>query len=270
MVLRIYSLLFFCIVWLSSCTQPSSPDTYVPVTDTLTYVLGDTPVMVTLRTYNSPSPLFLVHLHDNENTAEQSAITVLEQYGGQLLSIENNKQRTIRFRLHNQYYTFDPNRIFSDIGIAATLKQLSQQSAAALKEIRGFAQFILSHIPDSAIVVAVHNNTDERFSVLSYKEAPLKNETAAININADHDLDDFILTTDSAVYNLYQNENMNAVLQKDTMLDDDGSLSIFFGKRRRSYINVETEHGHGLQQIALLEKLFHFTGLEKKKFTETQ
>lgn len=270
MVLRIYSLLFFCIACLSACTQPSATERYPLRTDTLTYTLGNTPVSISLRTYNGPSPLFFVHLHDNESTAEESAITILEQYGGQLLSIINQEQRNISFQLNSQYYTFDPNRMFSDLGVAASLELLSTPHSAAIKEISGFAQFLLSHIPDSAIVVAVHNNTDERFSVLSYNTAPLKSETAAININDQHDSDDFILTTDTAVYSFYKNENINVILQSDGELTDDGSMSIFFGKKSRPYINVEAEHGHGFQQVALLEKLYTFLGVKKKNFPETQ
>lgn len=270
MVLRFYSLLFFCIVWLSACTQPLTTEKHALVTDTLTYSLGNTPVSVILRKYNGSSPLFYVHLHDSESTAEQSAIAILEQYGGQLLSIDNKEQRNISFQLNNHHFTFDPNRIFSDVGIAATLKHLSKQDTKAIKEISGFAQFILSHIPDTAIVVAVHNNTDERFSVLSYNTPPLKDETAAININDRHDIDDFVLTTDSAVYNFYKKEKMNAILQSDGTLTDDGSLSIFFGKKRRPYINVETQHGHGLQQVTLLEKLYQYLNFEKKFFAENQ
>lgn len=264
MVLRIHYLLLSCIVWLTVCAQPVSIEKYTPVTDTLTYTLGDTPVSVTIRTYNGSRSFFLVHLHDNERTAEQAAMTMLEQHGGQLLSIENKEQRYISFQLNNQRYTFDPNRMFSDEGIAATLQLLSKKNPAALKEIRGFAQFILSHIPDTVIVVAVHNNTDERFSVLSYKTPPLKNETAAIHINDSQDIDDFILTTDRSVFDFYKEENMNAILQRDGELTDDGSLSIFSGKKRKLYINIETEHGHRSQQILLLEKLQTFLKKEKK------
>ena len=63
---------------------------------------------------------------------------------------------------------------------------------------------------------------------------------------------------------------MNAILQSDGELTDDGSLSIFLGKKGRPYINVETQHGHDLQQVELLEKLYFFLGLEKKIFAEIQ
>jgi hypothetical protein len=270
MVLRFNSLFFSCILWLASCSQPLSSENYTPVTDTLTHYLGTTPVKIIKRTYHKPSPLFFVHLHDNESTAEEAAIALLEQYGGQLLSIENKEMRNISFQLNNRFFTIDPNRMFSDSGITATLKLLSQPDTGALQAIRGFAQFILSHLPDSAIIVAVHNNTDDKFSVRSYDTLPLKNEAAAIAINTKHDIDDFILTTDSTIYKFYKNEMANAILQREELFTDDGSLSIFLGKKKRPYINVEAEHGHGLQQILLIEKLYAYLGLEKKFLVEKQ
>jgi hypothetical protein len=270
MLLRFYFLFFSCIFGLTACTQPLPSEKYVPVTDTLTYTLGSTPVKVIKRTYKGPTSLFFVHLHDNERTAEKAAITLLEQYGGQLLNIENNELRNISFQLNNQLFTIDPNRMFSDSGIMATLTLLSSPDTGALRAVRGFAQFILSHLPDSALIVAVHNNTDERFSILSYDTLPLKNEALAVTINSNHDIDDFILTTDSLLYNFYRDEKINAILQREDLFTDDGSLSIFLGKKKRPYINVEAEHGHTLQQILFIERLYNFLGLEKKNLAEKQ
>lgn len=253
-----------------SCAQPLSSENYTPHTDTLTHYLGTTPIKLIKRTYHKPSPLFFIQLHDDEITAKKAAIALLEQYGGQLLSIENNGVRNISFQLNNQFFTIDPNRMFSDSGLAATLKLLSKPDTVALQAARGFAQFFLSYLPDSAIIVAVHNNTNEKYSVLSYDTLPLKNEAAAVTINSNHDKDDFILTTDSTIYNFYKTEMTNAILQREELYTDDGSLSIFLGKKKRPYINVEAEHGHGLQQIMLIEKLYAFLGLEKKNLAEKQ
>ncbi|ANE53150.1 hypothetical protein [Flavisolibacter tropicus] len=270
MLLRLNYLFLSCIFGLLSCAQPLPSENYTSITDTFTHYLGTTPVKIIKHTYNKPSPLFFVHLHDNESTAEKAAINLLEQYGGQLLSIENKEMRNIRFQLNNQFYTFDPNRMFSDSGIISNLKLLSSPDTAALRAVRNFGQFILSHLPDTGIIVAVHNNTDDRLSVLSFDTLPLKNETAAVTKNASHDIDDFILTTDSVIYNFYKNEMTNAILQREDLFTDDGSLSIFFGKKKRPYINVEAEHGHRLQQILLLEKLYAYLGLQKKNFSEKQ
>jgi hypothetical protein len=253
---------------MTACTQPSSSTTLPLVTDTLTYRLGSTPVNLILRTYSGPSSLFYIHLHDNEITAKKAAITMLEKYGGQLLSIENNEQRNISFRLDKQTFTVDPNRIFSNEGIDASLKLLSKSDPDALQAVKGFAEFILKQLPDSALIVAPHNNTDERFSIHSYTIAPLKDEAAAVHINPENDADDFILTTDSVLYNFYKSEDINVILQREGDLTDDGSLSIFFGKKKRAYLNVEAQHGHKFQQILLLEKLYSFLGFEKKVFRE--
>jgi hypothetical protein len=45
------------------------------------------------------------------------------------------------------------------------------------------------------------------------------------------------------------------VLQHNTNAVDDGSLSIFYGRKNKSYVNVEAEHGHLEQQKKMLSVL---------------
>jgi hypothetical protein len=268
MLLRIYAFFCCCILWLPGCGQSSSSNKFIPVTDTLVYTIGDTPVTLTLRTYNTPNSLFFIHLHDNEATAEETTISHLEKHGGQLLSIENKQQRNISFRINNQSFTFDPNRIFSDTGIRATLKRLSLIDTFAHKAVSSFASFVLSYIPDTALIVAMHNNTDRQFSALSYQVEPLLKEAAMLHINPEADADNFIITTDSLLFLHYKNKNMNAILQRRWPLPDDGSLSIYFSKKDRIYINIEAEHKQATEQGLLLKELFYFTEQKKKLSSE--
>lgn len=268
--MRLITFFFFYISCLSACSQRSANSPIVPTIDTLQYTLGQTPITLTLRTYTAPTALFFIHLHDNENTAKSTVMDLLAQEGGQFLSIENNLQRNISFQLNGELFTFDPNRIFSDTGIVSTLKLLSTHDTAALRVIKDFATFVLYKIPDTALVAAVHNNTNANFSIASYQTAPLSNEALAVTINSKKDIDDFILTTDSSIFHYYQQKNHNAVLQRPNNLPDDGSLSIFFGGKSKRYINIEAEHGHASQQRLLLKELFTFLHSEKKNLPENK
>jgi len=81
-----------------------------------------------------------INVHDNETTSVEAARSALESNGGTLIKIENNRQRMIRFKWRGHSYSFDPNRIFSRIGIEQTLKDNGRSSKQAAKEIEKFAQ----------------------------------------------------------------------------------------------------------------------------------
>jgi hypothetical protein len=48
----------------------------------------------------------------------------------------------------------------------------------------------------------------------------------------------------------------NAVLQNSVKATDDGSLSIYYGKRNLVYVNIETEKEKLDEQIAMLNAVF--------------
>ncbi len=65
---------------------------------------------------------------------------------------------------------------------------------------------------------------------------------------------DFILTTEKAFFNYLKQKKLNVVLQHPRPYDD-GSLSVYAGKKKIRYINVEALHGHLDEQVRMLEAL---------------
>ena len=122
-----------------------------------------------------------------------------------------------------------------------------------------FAQFILNAIPFRKTIVALHNNTDKEYDLKDYQRGgEYHRETKAVHYNPDMDLDDFFITTDELVYNRLKEHNYNVVLQNNSKVKDDGSLSVYCARVNRKYVNIETQFGHtGVQQemLDILEKV---------------
>jgi hypothetical protein len=231
---------------------------YNPEVTTIFYKLGDRIVPIKVMQYGETRGIVCINLHDNENTSVMAAQSVLESKGGTLIKIENNRQRVIRFRLHNNFYSFDPNRIFSRKGIKESLRENQRVSPAAIDEVEKFADRILQLIPDDPdCVIALHNNTDGAFSVKSYLPG---NDRApdAREVYADkwQDEDNIILTTDSSLYHKMAESGYNSIWQDNENVKKDGSLSVYYGEKKKRYINIETQHGQVDQYREMLERLF--------------
>src|ERR1051326_1569789 len=100
---------------------PAQPRPLVPLINTIYYRLGIDTVQIKVYQYGDNKDLFFINLHDDEVTAVNSAMKILETTGGTLVRLENAKQRNMRFRITKKYFAFDPNRIFSRAGIVQTL-----------------------------------------------------------------------------------------------------------------------------------------------------
>ena len=220
------------------------------------YKAGSTNLSVRKTTFQEANPFFLIQLHDDENTAANVATSFLKQYGGTLLSIPNNESRYVFFRLNNRKYMFDPNRMFTQKGIRQNLQLFGSYTSRNATIVRGFGQLVLRLIPHSTLVIAIHNNTDGRYSILSYRQDKrLKLDVQAIHINAARDADDFFITTNPTLFAKLKAADFNCVLQKEKGIADDGSLSVYYGNRNQSYVNVEAQSGHYNQQWEMLQLL---------------
>lgn len=239
----------------TSCAQEDIT-TPAPEVQLHFYTLGTTEISIRKTRFDTANTWFFIQLHDDEHTAETAASTFLQQQGGTLLSIENGGERFIRFSLNGKKHTFDPNRIFSVKGIRDNLQLFHSYSVAAEKAVAGFRDFLLHFLPDTALVIAVHNNTEGRYSIRSYKQdKTLKQDAVAVHINPLQDSDDFFITTDDGLFKKLAAANYNCVLQKQEAVNDDGSLSFYYGRQARSYINVEAQTGHLAEQQQMLQVL---------------
>ena len=114
-----------------------------------------------------------------------------------------------------------------------------------MDEVEKFANRILKFFPSSpACVIALHNNSDGKFSVTSYLKGNEREKDArAVHLSPNEDPDDLFLTTDSALYRNLAKEKFNVVWQDNRNAYKDGSLSVYCGEKNIRYLNCETEHG---------------------------
>ena len=239
---------------------------YIPTEKTILYKLGDKTIPLSISQYGNSTEIVCINLHDNEFTSVQAARSVLEQKGGILIKLDNNRQRVIRFRLRGKNYAFDPNRIFSRAGIEQTLRENSTVDLYAIEEIEKFATRLLNLIPDeAACVVALHNNTEEAYSVKSYLPGNDREKDAReVYANDSQDVDDIIVTTDSILFKKMADQGFNSIWQHNERAKKDGSLSVFYGEKNKRYINIETQHGRLAQYIEMFGKLLDILADEKK------
>jgi hypothetical protein len=229
---------------MGQANNPAGPP-YTPKVSDLKYKLGQTTLTIRTLQYGPNKDLFFINLHDDEMTAVAGATKLLKTHGGTLVRILNHRNRNIRFTLGKYDFVFDPNRIFSRSGIIQTLRTFGPINANAIAELERFAAFVLALLPASkAYVIALHNNSDGKYSITSYLKGNEREKDAKkIHLVNKQDPDDMFLTTDSALFRRLTREKFNTVLQDNARAYKDGSLSIYCGERNIAYLNCETEHG---------------------------
>lgn len=251
----LYIVLFFFVCAFSS-TRIFEPR--ITITEkTIFYDLAGNVVPIKVQQYGDKAEIVFINLHDDEITSVDAAKRVLEVNGGLLIEVENNTQRNIRFRLDRHLYEVDPNRIFSKEGIARSLKQLGRTSDKAIDEIEKLGRRIIQLIPEETkCVIALHNNTADLFSVTEYAAGNKRSaDSKKVYINTEQDADDFFLTTDKKLYEKLADKGFNTVLQDNKKCTQDGSLSVYCGKKNIRYVNCETEHGKTQQYYEMMKAL---------------
>jgi hypothetical protein len=231
---------------------------------TIFYDLAGNIIPIKIQQYGEKTDIVFINLHDDEITSVDATKRVLEDYGGLLIEIENNAQRNIRFKLDRYFYQVDPNRIFSVEGIKKSLEQFGRISSKAVDEVEKLGQRIIQLIPKEAkCIIALHNNTADLFSVTEYAPGNKRSvDCKKVYINAGQDTDDFFLTTDNSLYDKLADKGYNAILQDNKYCTEDGSLSVYCGRKNIWYVNCETEHGKAEQYYEMMKALIaSFTNL---------
>jgi hypothetical protein len=201
------------------------------------------------------SKQFFCNLHDDENTAVLAGLIVIGRHGGRLVELRHGGKRDIRFRLDGENFAVDPNRIFTTAGVRQTLAKLSRRTTVAEHAVERFGKELLSIFSSERAdaVIALHNNSDGDYSALSYKKGgKFASDAEAVLIKDGGDPDDFFFVTESAVFDALRRRGYNVVLQDNRQVTDDGSLSVYCGRARVRYINVEAQSGHFSQQVAMI------------------
>lgn len=227
---------------------------YTPDSTTILYRIGETIIPIRVMRYGSAKEKVYLNLHSDELSSINATKTHLEREGGYFIRIINNGKRNIKFKLRGKFYAFDPNRIFSKVGIQESLKQLSRVNTLAVIEVLKFADRVLQLFPAKpTCVIALHNNTDGQFGVNSYLPgAPRQLDARAVFLDSLQDTDDIFITTDSVLYYRLAGERFNIILQDNNRVERDGSLSVYCGERNIRYLNCETQHGKDEQYLSMI------------------
>jgi hypothetical protein len=226
------------------------------------FKIGDSEVRAVVHSNKTPKPTFL-NVHDDEDTSVAAGKANIAKFGGQLIELVHSGERLITFGLGGQKYSFDPNRMFSDAGIKATLKLRSHYSTIAHAAIKKFAdeylaQFALNREP---VILALHNTVDGFFSVASFTPSYyLGAEAADVFISPRRSKFDFFFVTDRIFFESLKKLDFNVVLQNNERATDDGSLSVHFAKLNIPYINIEAEMTHLDEQIEMLRAVRKIIG----------
>lgn len=221
--------------------------------ETLTFKIGDDVVQIRINQWRHKGLLFL-NVHENEQTSVIAAKNVLPHTGGILMELLSKGERLVSFTYRGITFTFDPNRMFSAAGIRLSLEEYSVYDSEAAHEITTFAQGLVREVLrfESPWLVALHNTSGE-YSVVSYSNGAIyTNERSDLFINPAHHQADFFFTNDRSAFEKIKRAGYNVVLQNNETVSDDGSLSVYCGKRSIRYINIETLHGHKREQEQMI------------------
>lgn len=223
----------------------------------VTLPIGESAVQLVVHQSEDPGLRYVV-LHDDENTAVEASLAAVRSHGGALYELRHSGERNVSFTMNGLTYRFDPNRIFTTIGVARTLDRWSepQVDPSIVSSVVAFADSLLAHLTDGYedLIVAVHNNTDEGYSIHSYESGgDLAAEARTYHIAATEDADDFVFTTVPEIYHRARDAGLHAVLQRMPPATDDGSLSVYAAQAGIPYVNIEAEHGHLQQQVRMLD-----------------
>ena len=189
-------------------------------TKVTTVLIGDTSVNITIESRSGPREgLSFINVHENENTSVVACRAMQYYNGGSLTRIIHGHTRLVSFIYQGTTYTFDPNRIFTPIGVEATLKKYGPFSLGAAECVASFAKKLLNlyNFSSQSLIVALHNN-GPGYSALSYMPGgPFEKDAAAIHLTPESDPSNFFFVTSSYQYGLLSDVSLglNVVLQSN-------------------------------------------------------
>jgi len=216
--------------------------------------LGDSTITFIEENVNAKSKILFINVHENEMTSIQAIRAYDVNHLYRFVYLQHNGSRRIGFNHGQEIFTVDPNRIFSHCGIVATLAQdsiFNNRHAERMSKFLG--KEILKYVYAAFWIISLHNNTPDNYSIYSYlPDSSEALNTKEVYISEKMDPDDFIYTTDLTLFQKLKLLEINVILQDNENCIDDGSLSVYCGRRNIPYANVEAEEGHLLEQIGLI------------------
>jgi hypothetical protein len=222
-----------------------------------TVLVGETRVRVVVdEVKRKTGGLIYFHPHENEHGSAVVTRHVVHQSGGKLVEIRSQGDRLITFKLKGAVYSFDPNRMFTDIGLAHSLTHFGPSSEPAMACARKLRNAVLTELGGGKTpIIAVHNNAEDGMTALSFRsDGPLSAQASRIALNPRESPHDFFLVLEEGLFDSLHHQGFNTVLQSATP-PDDGSLSVFCLQHHWQYINVEAEESDIAQQERMLRAI---------------
>lgn len=190
-------------------------------------------------------------IHDNENDALSAMRWAIKEYGGFGYEVKNHYQpdrRILKEKEGRFLFSYDPNRIFTDIGIYQTLAHYNRNYRRIKKS--GFLiikkkirKSFLKILPmnNRQYLIALHNNESRStISVLNF----YRKKGFFIFRNPKEDVKNFVIVTKKKDFEILMKIGINAVWQFEVTPDNnDGSLSVYCKMENIPYINIETRSG---------------------------
>lgn len=218
------------------------------------FTLGDTTIHAEVF-QRGTSSLTMFNVHDDENTSVLAGKVVVAESGGRLIELTHSGRRFVEFNLDDQTHRFDPNRIFSDEGIRATLGRRGNYSEAAHRVVKEFAaQFLQKFRLDrEPVIVALHNTGARGLSINSYRaDGDKSSASATLHVSERRGAGDFFYVTDRRFFDYLKSRDFNVTLQDDANVPDDGSASVFFARKGIPYLNIEADINHLTEQTEMV------------------
>jgi hypothetical protein len=223
-----------------------------------TVMVGETRVRVVVADVKAKGEPELIYFHPHENEHGSAVVTrhILRQSGGKLVEIRSEGDRLITFKLKGATYSFDPNRMFTDVGLAHSLTHFGPTSEPAMMAGRKLRNAVLAELGNGKVaIVAVHNNAEDGITALSFRsDGPLSAQAARIAVNPKESAHNFFLVLDDGLFDRLHHLGFNTVLQSNNP-PDDGSLSVYCGQHQWQYVNVEAAESDTNQQERMLMAL---------------
>jgi hypothetical protein len=173
----------------------------------------------------------------------------MRKFRGKALLVDN-PTRVIRVG----ELTFDPNRMFTELGLERNLARLNPKASEA--DRRRIHQLVAKDRekllraltpPKNGLLTVLHNNS-RGYSVKD--EVEISND---MSLASPGQPNDFFLCTDPADFAILKTSPFNVVLQNAAKGEEDGSFSRLAAARRIRYVNIETAMGREAEQRAMLE-----------------
>ena len=211
--------------------------------------VGETQVNISQEVFPTPttcgnciSDLSFLNLHENENTSVVAARSFLYTNGGSLTKfVKKTPSRYVTFVIGKTTYTVDPNRMFTDEGIKASLQTNGMYSDEAAAAVKNLADEVLSiyGFSEQPVVLALHNNGDGYGADSYLPGGPYANDAEEVFIVPGSNPSDFFYVVDPNLYEAIAQMEYNVVLQNNDTVTNDGSLSYYCGLMGMKYINFE-------------------------------